>query len=424
MHKAEVVTIKTGHKVLFIETKAESVYLSTVLRAGYRFIDDEAKFEVPHLVEHLAFEGNTKYKDPKKFLLAIENTGSRYNASTGQDFVRYYYETFPEYALDTLDTMLHQVFEPLVAKKRIEQQKNVIVQELKAKADKDEVLLKVTHSLLQFRRGVKQYSERAELATALSKEDLQTYYRTLHCQENALFIVSGNVSTLRGQVVGSLENYLAKTAKLHNMPSLEPWLSGPQTAWAEGKTPNRVRFIFNYTDYAYQPDDHIALRLAAGVLGVGLGSRIKYKSREAGLSYYFSATYLGSHESTGLSFSDMNTPDKTIPMLDLITTEIKNVKSGDITGDELHHAKQIWLGAIRRGMENPLSLPGWYMSDFVWGDPLIKPADYIEKVKNTTKKDVVNVLKKYVRPDSARLTIVGHNQEELMESYLNIVKNV
>ena len=62
-HSVEEITLKSGARGLFIDIPGASVMSTRVqFRAGMLYAKNKDVYEIPHLVEHLAFGENAKYR--------------------------------------------------------------------------------------------------------------------------------------------------------------------------------------------------------------------------------------------------------------------------------------------------------------------------------------------------------------------------
>src|SRR5437899_2033557 len=95
-HEVSQHQLAGGAKLLVINMpNASSFYFGSYVRAGWRF-SPRQKLDMPHLIEHLAFEGNESFPNPVDFKFAIEKTGTYTNATTSDQLVWYRFSSIPE----------------------------------------------------------------------------------------------------------------------------------------------------------------------------------------------------------------------------------------------------------------------------------------------------------------------------------------
>ena len=89
-HSVEEIKLKNGAMGLLIDVPGASVMATRVqFRAGMQYVKNHDIYELPHLVEHLAFGSNAKYKDEQAFEAEFTKNGAYHNAWTSDVSVCY-----------------------------------------------------------------------------------------------------------------------------------------------------------------------------------------------------------------------------------------------------------------------------------------------------------------------------------------------
>ncbi|WP_276316640.1 insulinase family protein [Halomonas flagellata] len=91
-----------------------------------------------HLLEHMLFLGTEKYPAPEDFPAYIQGHGGRYNATTELDQTRYFFEIPPARLADALDRFAQFFIAPRLSMSAIEQEREVIDAEYRARLQDDE----------------------------------------------------------------------------------------------------------------------------------------------------------------------------------------------------------------------------------------------------------------------------------------------
>ena len=82
-HSVEEVTLKNGAKGLLINVPGASVMSTRVqFRGGLRYAKKPEIFEIAHVVEHLSFGANAKYKSESAYESEFTKKGAYHNAWT------------------------------------------------------------------------------------------------------------------------------------------------------------------------------------------------------------------------------------------------------------------------------------------------------------------------------------------------------
>ena len=89
-HSVEEIQLKNGARGLLIDIPGASVMATRIqFRAGMMYAKNHEIYELPHLVEHLAFGANAKYKDEQEFEAEFTKNGAYHNAWTSDISVCY-----------------------------------------------------------------------------------------------------------------------------------------------------------------------------------------------------------------------------------------------------------------------------------------------------------------------------------------------
>src|SRR5262245_16573110 len=110
--KATEKTLANGLRVIVVPTGFPNlVSLQIPVQTGSRNEVEAGKSGFAHFFEHLMFRGTPK-TPPGKFRQIMTSAGARENASTGDDFTRYY-STFAKEDLDTVLATYADMFQNL-----------------------------------------------------------------------------------------------------------------------------------------------------------------------------------------------------------------------------------------------------------------------------------------------------------------------
>ena len=89
-HSVEEIHLKNGAKGLLINIPGASVMSTRIqFRAGMLYAKSKDVYEIPHVVEHLAFGANAKYRDEQAFEAEFTKNGAYHNAWTSDISVCY-----------------------------------------------------------------------------------------------------------------------------------------------------------------------------------------------------------------------------------------------------------------------------------------------------------------------------------------------
>ena len=89
-HSVEAITLKNGMKGLLVNVPGASVMSTRVqFRAGMRYAKNLDVAEIAHVVEHLSFGANSKFKSEQAYEAEFTKNGAYHNAWTSDYSVCY-----------------------------------------------------------------------------------------------------------------------------------------------------------------------------------------------------------------------------------------------------------------------------------------------------------------------------------------------
>ena len=204
-HSVEEIRLKNGARGPFIDIPGASVMSTRVqFRAGMLYARNKEVYEIPHLVEHLAFGANAKFRDEQAFEAEFTKNGAYHNAWTSDAFIVYEAE-----CADFEWERILALQELAVAKPRFN--------ETELKSEKGNVRSELTGYQNDYARliwpklqqalgeKVLTYAERLKTINQIELKDVREHHRRTHTANNMQFIVCGNLHGRKRKIVQMLE---------------------------------------------------------------------------------------------------------------------------------------------------------------------------------------------------------------------------
>ena len=170
--------------------------------------------------------------------------------------------------------------------------------------------------------------------------------------------------------------------------------------------------------------DKYPLTVLAAILGGGMSSRLFHEVREKrGLAYYIK-TNSENYQDVGTFVSTAGVDPKRVDeAVSVILNEyhkISNIihsapfgnaqgkSSGQISNKELKKAKEFLKGHLVLEIEDSRSVAGFYGLAEILEKKIITPNEYIEKINKVTKKEVIDVARRYLKKETLNLAVIGN----------------
>lgn len=171
----------------------------------------------------------------------------------------------------------------------------------------------------------------------------------------------------------------------------------------------------NIIDLKPGSTDAIAANITNGILGGGFVSKLNLNLREANSYTYGARSNIGSDKLVGEFIASAKVRNEvTDSALVEMLKEIDNMRTGNITADELESTKRYRAGTFAIGLENAQTKARFAINIEKYDLDKEYYANYLKNVAAVSLEDVKVVSKKYVNPSNGYIVVVG-NKDEILE---------
>lgn len=247
----------------------------------------------------------------------------------------------------------------------------------------------------------------------LSRRDIREFYRHYYVPNNASIIVTGDVDS---------EVAIARVRELFG-----GWERGEVPAELDIQPPtiDASRIYIVDRPQAVQSEirvghpgverstrDYFPLLVMNTILGGNFGSRINLNLRERhGYTYGARSSFQWRTEPGPFVVSTPVRTEVTLPAVQEILSELRAIRSGEVTDDEIEAAKNYQAGIFPATVESASDLANRLTDMEVYGLPEDYFDSYRRNIMNVSKSEVRRVAEKYIQPDALAIVIVGKAEE-------------
>lgn len=280
------------------------------------------------------------------------------------------------------------ILNPTFNHEDIEKEKQVVIQEIKMVEDTPDDII---HDILAMKiwrnhpLGMPILGNRTVIE-ALTRDEIVQHFASEYHAGKMLISTAGNIS--HEEICELIWKYLGNAipgnvTSNNNIPALTPIIE------SINKPLEQVHFCFGIPCYSYNDNKRFALFVLNDIIGGCVSSRLFQEIREKrGLVYsIFSGASL--YKDTGLLFIYGATdPDFLNQVLNLIIKELKSLKYGHISGEELERTKGHLKGSIILGLENVSSHMHNIARSELNYDRYISPDEVISRIISVSSNEV------------------------------------
>lgn len=389
--------------VLQEDHSAPVVAIQYWVGAGSRTETDK-EAGITHLIEHMIFKG-TPTRGAGELAWAVESSGGSINAYTTYDYTVYHVTIPSRLAKAGLEVLTDSIQNPSFPPEELEQEKRVVLEELRMREDRPEVLLQKALFKEAFRvhpygRPIIGYPH---TVSSLSREDLLRYVGRLYTPGNISLIIVGDLDAqdALGWIREMWENKEPREAKLPEVPQ-EPVQEGLRSVVFTNRS-SEAQIALAFAIPAASHPDIPALDLLAAILGEGESSRLDRSVRVGKGLVHSIGAYSYTLLDRGLFWvSARLQPGNLEQALEAIFQETRLLQSQKVTSQELNKARlqvEASLVRTRETMEGKARALGQFL--MLIGD-IDGERAYLEAIGRVTPEDLQRVAKEYLRGE--RLT--------------------
>lgn len=393
-HTVSELELQNGARVLLVHVPDASVMTFEInFRAGEYLVED-AKWEGPHLMEHVLLGANKQFPKARVFQAEFEKNGAYNNASTSAYSITYEAECADFEWERILDLMLVAISQPLFLEEEFDAEVGNVREELSSRSNNH-----FRHLSLALRQiygyAAKTDQERLELMQNVVLADIQAHYKRTHTTTNMRCVIGGNMTPGRQkQIEYMLEQMqLPKGRTRFALPSERPKHLHKPLYIHNDSVKNVYFYLDTFMNRRMSEAETDALGLANTMLVDTLYSKILGTAREQGLVYGMSSGFgqalLNSNWWVGAQVMPKNAPK----LFEIMTRELQAVFQGDLAQADIVAAQQYSLGRFQRSAQTVSGVASGYSGMYFFDDIIEDYYQVPQRIKRISKEAIVEIMR-------------------------------
>ncbi len=391
-----------------LHTKAVSIVF--LVGAGSRYETDE-EAGVSHLFEHMLFKGTPSRPRPRDISGVVESVGGMINAFTDRECTGYWCRMASPHYRRGIEVMADIIKSPLFRDADIAQEKQVVLEEIRATVDNPGSLtgLLLDNALWPDQALGRDIAGSIETVTAIPRTAMIEYHQQQYVGSNIVVAVAGNIQ--HDDVVEQLDALLSDLpdGRPRGMFAFEDNLCGPSLAVGQ-RDLEQMHMAMAFQGVGMSDPRRAALRIMTVVLGGSMSSRLFEEVREKrGLAYGIGSSV---HTLTDCGTVDVQTSVETsraAEALQVIVDELVKMRYG-ITDEELHDARELAKGRMILGMEESRAVVNDLAVQLLLRGQFDTLESRIQQLDAVTLDDVRAVAQDVITSDKMAVSAVGNLQ--------------
>ena len=393
-HSVEEITLKNGAKGLLIDIPGASVMATRIqFRAGMRYAKNPEVYEIPHIVEHLAFGANAKYKDEQAFEAEFTKNGAYHNAWTSDISVCYETEC-ADFEWDRIMELQRlSICEPRFNEEELRAEKGNVRSELTGYMNNYYRLL---WPRLQREVGedILDLPDRIKTISNIELKDIREHYRRTHTAENMTFSIAGKVHGRRHEIVKMLEDWNLKPGYHFTIPMDE--LHSAEAVSIRRKDASNITFGFSLiTPRHLEPNEVFAMNCLNHILNGTTNSKIFGAARKRGLIYGMGSSVSSNAHNSYWDFDGEVNVENAEELFKLIQTELVKALNGGISDKDFEAAKSYAMGRFQMGAQTVGQIADYYAENYFLNGGVEKYDDMPNLISAIDKDKMIELAREF-----------------------------
>ncbi|RWZ78582.1 MAG: insulinase family protein [Candidatus Microsaccharimonas sossegonensis] len=414
-HTVEEVKLKNGAKGLLINIPGATVMsMQFQFRAGSRYAKRKDIEQVAHIMEHMAFGANAKFKSEHDFESEFTKNGAYHNAYTS-DLALVYEADCADFEWDRiLELQKVSICQPKFNATELEAEKGNVRSELTNYLnDHHRILWPRVQQLLG--EDVLTYRQAIATIANVTLADIREHHKRTHTTDNMRFVIAGKLRGRKSEIIRQLETFELPRGERFEVPRDE--LKSAHPALIRRKDATNLTFGFTLSVPRELSDEELdAMHNLNHILTGTTHSRIFGKARSKGLAYSVgSYTGAGFYDSAWDISGQVN-HDTAPELFKIIATEIQAVLDGKLSDEEIEAAKSFGLGRYQMGAQTVSQISGFYTNRY-FADDFIKDYGKVpDLIRRVTREKIMATTQSFVDANTWVLAAVSSgDRDEIVE---------
>jgi len=410
-HSVFEVKLKNGARGLFIDVPgATTMSIQFQFRAGNRYAKNKDIEQVAHIMEHMAFGANARFKDEQDFEFEFTKNGAYRNAYTSDLSMVYDADCADFEWARILELQQLSICQPRFNEEELDAERGNVRSELTNYLNDHHRLLwpriqqLMGEDVLTFRQSLPTISN-------VTIADVREHHKRTHTTKNMRFVIAGKLRGRKSEIRRQLESFQLPTGKRFEVPKDE--LTKASSAIVRRKDATNLTFgLFLAIPEVLNDEELDAMHYLNHILTGTMHSRIFGAARKKGLAYNVSAYAGTGFYDSGWDISGQVNHEAAGELFNIIAKEIGNVLKGKISKKEVEAAKSFALGRYQMGAQTVSQISGFYTGRY-FADGFIKNYDKIpDMIENVTTERMVETARKFIKSDTWVLAAVSSGEKQ------------
>ncbi len=390
-----------------------SVSLGFWIGTGSR-AETEVEAGLSHLLEHLLFKGSSKYESLQIDQI-FDGMGAELNAGTGKETTSVYARVIDEHLPEAFDVMADMVFRPSL--NDIESERAVILEEIAMYEDdpQEKVFDLLGEAVFGDHPLGRAIIGRAPVIAETPVEDIARFHAARYVPGNVVISAAGAVEH-EAFVDLARDRVSGRGSSLDLAGRQAPAPSGSRRCF-ERKDTEQYHVCLGGFGLSRHDDRRFALRVLDTIFGGTSSSRLFQEVREKRGLAYAVYSFTSAYQDTGqLGLYVGTRADNLQQALEVVGTELDQLRKQPATAEELHRAKENLKGRVVLALESTGARMNRLGSEVLAGTPLLSLDEAVARIDAVSLEDLGALVEELWAPERLSAAGIGPEQARFDEA--------
>lgn len=397
----------------------KSVSLGIWVCAGSR---DELEKDagISHFIEHMFFKG-TAHRTAHDIALEIDSLGGELNAFTTRETTTFYVKVIDEHLSRGIEIISDLFLHSSLARKDMEKEKQVVLEELKMVEDDPEDYIHDMHSRLAWDGNplARPIVGSVDTIQGISRNSMLDYIKRHYHPSDIIISAAGNFEftnllNLLNKSLGKLRRTVTENRR--DKPELKNGIV------VKNKRIEQIHLCLGTLGLPQNDRKRYALYALNSILGSSMSSRLFQEVREKRGLVYSIYSYLSSFTDSGLINIYAGTSKESLSLvLELVMKEIKRICRDGISRKEMNRVKNQMKGNLMLGLESTSNRMSRIARDEIYSGRFYTPDEIIGEINRITPSQIQSLVNDLFKSEYLSLAILGPVKKDVVSEDLLII---
>ena len=424
---------KLDNGLEYIVYSNKSIYtVSLVISVKVGSIDEDISVNgISHVLEHMIFKSNNKYKSKYELYKQLDSLGANFNAYTDKNVTTYYVKTHYNYFEKLVEMLSSLICNPNVSTDEFNIEKKVINEEIKNSYDEpSDIIYNKLFSLIYPNTPIaRDIAGTTDIIDNMTIDQINQHLNTFYKSNNMVISIVGNIPDNYLEILKK-SDFLKPNLSIDTITVQPKYVSTitSQLNLIDKKSLNQYFLGIGFPLVGHDDTDKYIIKLISAILSGSMSSRLFMELRENQGLVYSIKTDIAQYYQGGI-FYILTSFDKDyyIKVISSIMTQLQLIMSKLVLNDEIN----VWKNNIKNSLviefENTMEVADYYAKQMLFfRNNITEYPSLNDKFANITDEEILNVAKKIFNFSKMKTILLGNfgsEKKNIIENITKIIKS-